>query len=81
MFPYLYHCLCVTFFCLLYSAAVYANRHYLNIYRRTHPERLAQNGEGKPQIHGDVFIHPTASVHPSAVVSKNKQLAYTIFFT
>lgn len=55
-------------FCLYYSAAIYTNRHYLAIYRRTHPERLAVNGEGKPKVTGDVFIHPTAQVHPTAVV-------------
>ena len=52
-----------------FRAAVYANRHYLNIYRRTHPDRLASNKEDGPKIIGDVFIHPTASVHPTAVVS------------
>ena len=57
--------------CILLStdrAAIYANRHYLAIYKRTHPERLAVNSEGKPRITGDVFIHPTAQVHPTAVV-------------
>lgn len=53
------------------GAAVYANRHYLTIYQRTHPERLAKNAEGKPKIIGDVFIHPTASVHPTAVLGPN----------
>lgn len=53
------------------GAAVYANRHYLTIYQRTHPERLAKNAEGQPKIIGDVFIHPTASVHPTAVLGPN----------
>ncbi|XP_005099945.1 mannose-1-phosphate guanyltransferase alpha-B isoform X2 [Aplysia californica] len=53
------------------GAAVYANRHYLAIYQRTHPERLAKNCEGKPRIIGDVFIHPTAIVHPTAVLGPN----------
>ncbi|XP_041374507.1 LOW QUALITY PROTEIN: mannose-1-phosphate guanyltransferase alpha-B-like [Gigantopelta aegis] len=53
------------------GAAVYANRHYLAIYKNTHPERLAVNGDGKPRIIGDVFIHSTASVNPSAVLGPN----------
>ncbi|KAH9488109.1 hypothetical protein Btru_065389 [Bulinus truncatus] len=53
------------------GAAVYANRHYLAIYRSKHPERLAKNGEGLPKIIGDVFIHPTATVHPTAVLGPN----------
>uniref|UniRef100_A0A2C9JK36 Uncharacterized protein n=1 Tax=Biomphalaria glabrata TaxID=6526 RepID=A0A2C9JK36_BIOGL len=53
------------------GAAVYANRHYLAIYRDKHPERLAKNGEGLPKIIGDVFIHPTAIVHPTAVLGPN----------
>lgn len=53
------------------GAAVYANRHYLAIYQRTHPERLAKNAEGQPRVIGDVFIHPTATVHPSAVLGPN----------
>ena len=55
-------------FTFLSRAAVYANRHYLAIYQKYHPERLSKNGDGKPRIIGDVFIHPTATVHPSAVV-------------
>ena len=51
-----------------FSAAIYANRHYLRIYEGTHPERLAQNGDDKPKVIGDVFIHPTATVDPSAKV-------------
>lgn len=52
----------------IFRAAVYANRHYLAIYKSSHPERLAKNGEGLPKVIGDVFIHPTATVHPTAVV-------------
>lgn len=62
------------------GAAIYANRHYLKLYRMTNPSRLAQNldncnGNGKihkdehAEIIGDVYIHPTAQVHPTAVVS------------
>jgi len=51
------------------SATIYANRHYLNIYHRTHAQRLAVNAPEKPKIIGDVFIHPQAVVHPTATVS------------
>lgn len=53
------------------GAAVYANRHYLNIYHRTHPELLATNAVDKPRIIGDVYIHPTATVHPTATLGPN----------
>ena len=52
------------------GAAVYANRHYLDLFRRTRPERLAQSsGEGSPRILENVFIHHGAKIHPDAVVS------------
>lgn len=51
-----------------FRAAIYANRHYLALYQNWHKERLARSGELKPQIIGDVYIHPTADVHPTAVV-------------
>lgn len=58
------------------GAAIYANRHYLALYRSTHPERLANQGrrEGDADavlpctVLQDVYIHPTASVHPTATV-------------
>ncbi|XP_014772370.1 mannose-1-phosphate guanyltransferase alpha-A isoform X1 [Octopus bimaculoides] len=53
------------------GAAVYANRHYLAIYNKTHPERLAVNTEDSPKIIGDVYIHPTAQVDPTCVVGPN----------
>ena len=64
-------------------AAVYANRQFLRSYRERHPERLARgaaSGAGAgvgggtcadaegPTIVGDVYIHPTARIHPTAVV-------------
>ena len=55
--------------CFYPSAAIYANRHYLNIYHRTHPERLVKPGKLSPKVIGDVFIHPTATVHHTATVS------------
>jgi mannose-1-phosphate guanylyltransferase len=55
------------------SSVIYANRHYLEIYRMYHPERLfkQQNESKGPTIIGDVFIHPTACVSPSAVLGPN----------
>lgn len=37
------------------------------LFRERRPDRLAKGD--KPTIVGDVFIHPTANVHPSAVVT------------
>lgn len=53
------------------GSAIYANRHYLDLYRRQSPQRLAQNFEGGPNIIGDVYIHHTASVHPTATLGPN----------
>ena len=52
----------------------------MNLFRKTNPERLSKaiehcNGSGpvkdpeSPEIIGDVFIHHTAKVDPTAVVS------------
>lgn len=49
------------------GSAIYANRHYLELYRSHHPQRLAQNQEAT--VIGDVYIHQSASVHPTSVVS------------
>lgn len=53
------------------GSAIYANRHYLELYRREHPERLAQPGPDGPTILGDVFVHATASVDPTATLGPN----------
>lgn len=53
------------------GSAIYANKHYLNLYHVQHPERLAKNSPGHPQIIGDVFIHPTATVHSTATLGPN----------
>lgn len=83
----------------LFSAVIYANRHILSLYERTHPHRLAKmsipsssnlqmlddpinsslvvmNGNCQPSICGPiiighVFIHPTASIDRTAVVSRH----------
>ncbi|XP_014255529.1 mannose-1-phosphate guanyltransferase alpha-A [Cimex lectularius] len=50
------------------GAAIYANRHYLQLYRHTHPERLCTNNKN---IIGDVYIHPTAILDPTACIGPN----------
>lgn len=54
------------------GSAIYANRHYLELFRKTRPEMLADNTNNNyitgPTIIGDVYIHPSASVDPSATV-------------
>ena len=52
----------------VFKSAIYATRLYLELYKKNHPNRLAKNGEGMPKIIGDVFIHPSATVDPTAVV-------------
>lgn len=54
------------------GSAIYANRHYLALYRERQPERLA-NSRCKTRntpckIIGDVFIHQTAQIDPTCVV-------------
>ncbi|KAG1654935.1 Mannose-1-phosphate guanyltransferase alpha-A [Nymphon striatum] len=53
------------------ASAIYANRHYLSLYKQHHPERLAKFGGNQATIIGDVYIHPTASVHPTATLGPN----------
>ncbi|KAI6232632.1 NTP-transferase domain-containing protein [Aphelenchoides fujianensis] len=50
------------------GAALYANRHYLELYRKHAPERLCSD---RAQIVGDVFIDPTAIVHKTAKIGPN----------
>lgn len=50
------------------GSAIYANRHYLDLYRTKHPERLC-GPKGICEIIPDVYIHETASIHPTAVVN------------
>ncbi|KAL3853966.1 hypothetical protein ACJMK2_013267 [Sinanodonta woodiana] len=60
------------------GAVIYANRHYLELYRDTHLDRLAKNGEGKPKVIGDVFIHSSAQVHPTAVLGPNVSIGKNV---
>ena len=55
------------------ASAVYANRHYLQLYKTKRPERLASSAGGSVacNIIGNVFIHPTARIHSSAVIGPN----------
>uniref|UniRef100_V5GWX6 Mannose-1-phosphate guanyltransferase alpha-A n=1 Tax=Anoplophora glabripennis TaxID=217634 RepID=V5GWX6_ANOGL len=54
------------------GSAIYANRHYLELYKLKHPERLfTPSGEGSCKIIPDVHIDPTASIHPTAVLGPN----------
>ncbi|TMW52101.1 hypothetical protein DOY81_002818 [Sarcophaga bullata] len=61
------------------GSAIYANRHYLELYKKTHPERLANAGVKHGEEDGnlicsiisDVHIHPSATVHHTAVLGPN----------
>lgn len=55
------------------GSAIYANRHYLELYQATHPERLvkASVDGGSCHILPDVYIHATANVHSSATIGPN----------
>ncbi|XP_071791471.1 mannose-1-phosphate guanyltransferase alpha-A-like isoform X1 [Asterias amurensis] len=53
------------------GSAIHANRLYLGLYHDTHPDRLAQNNDNGPRVHGDVFIHPTARVDATATLGPN----------
>ena len=56
---------------MIISSAIYANRLYLELYNKYHPNRLSSNKKGFPIIIGNVFIHPSANVDGSAVVCCN----------
>lgn len=51
------------------GSAIYANRNYLKLYRKTNPELLRVDSPSGPKIIGDVFIDPSAIVDPTATVS------------
>ncbi|XP_022702139.1 mannose-1-phosphate guanyltransferase alpha-B-like isoform X1 [Varroa jacobsoni] len=53
------------------GSAIYANRHYLEMYNNRKDERLTLQTPNGPKIIGDVYIHPTANVHSSAVIGPN----------
>ncbi|KAL0268220.1 UNVERIFIED_CONTAM: hypothetical protein PYX00_010246 [Menopon gallinae] len=53
------------------GGAIYANRHYLALYKENFPARLAQDGKRQCKIIGDVYIHPTACIDSTAVLGPN----------
>nr|CAD7603122.1 unnamed protein product [Timema genevievae] len=57
------------------GSTIYANRHFLELFRTRHRERLVLNGDRGDsemcRIIGDVHIHPTATVHNSATLGPN----------
>uniref|UniRef100_T1IPH8 Uncharacterized protein n=1 Tax=Strigamia maritima TaxID=126957 RepID=T1IPH8_STRMM len=60
------------------GSAIYANRHYLDLYHRNCPERLAKNEPGSPHIIGDVYLHPSAVVHPTATLGPNVSIGKSV---
>lgn len=53
------------------GSAIYANKRYLETYKSTASEPLSVNGPDKPEIVGNVFIHPTAVVDSTAKIGPN----------
>ncbi|XP_066140801.1 mannose-1-phosphate guanyltransferase alpha [Euwallacea fornicatus] len=54
------------------SAAIYANRHYLELYKEKHPERLSTGKRAEQcTIILDVHIDSSATIHPTAVIGPN----------
>jgi len=60
------------------GSAIYANRHYLALYNKTNAERLTKEGKTTPKIIGDVFIHESASVDPTAVLGPNVSIGKNV---
>jgi len=72
------------------ASAIYANRHYLGLYRLRHPERLAgseaySNGNdtrnadsNQAKVIENVFVHPTATIHPTAVIGPNVSIGANV---
>lgn len=55
------------------GSAIYANRRFLDLYRRTTPAclRIQKYTEVPCKIIGNVYIHPTATVHSTAMLGPN----------
>lgn len=64
------------------GSAIYANRRFLDLYKRMNPERLAkrrtEDNNSLCTIIGDVCIHPTATIHSTAVVRVNFQTSIEV---
>lgn len=52
----------------LCSLSLKASENYLSLYHTTNPALLAQNGGVTGLVKGDVFVHPSAKVAPTAKV-------------
>ncbi|XP_051165429.1 mannose-1-phosphate guanyltransferase alpha-A [Leptopilina boulardi] len=61
------------------GAAIYANRHYLSLYRERKPDRLTSVINHEDKIIGDVYIHPTATVDPTCVLGPNVSIGENAF--
>ncbi|CAG2105378.1 unnamed protein product [Medioppia subpectinata] len=57
------------------GSAIYANRNYLKLYRKTTPQLLSLDTPSGPKILGDVFIDPSASIDPSATIGPNVSIS------
>lgn len=55
------------------GSAIYANRRFLDLYRRTNPAclRMQKYTEFSCNIIENVYIHPTATIHSSAMVNSS----------
>ncbi|CAK9817172.1 Mannose-1-phosphate guanyltransferase alpha-A [Anthophora quadrimaculata] len=53
------------------GSAIHANRHYLALFKAKNPNHLASTVSGPCQIIGDVYIHPSATVHSTTVLGPN----------
>jgi len=60
------------------GSAIYANRHYLALYNKTNTERLTKEDKTTPKIIGDVFIHESATVDPTAVLGPNVSIGKNV---
>jgi len=52
------------------GSAIYANRHYLALYKQKQPNRLASTSSALCHITGDVYIDPSAIIHPTSTVRR-----------
>jgi len=60
------------------GSAIYANRHYLALFREAHKDRLVSAKVTSARIIGDVFIHPSAEVDPTAVLGPNVSIGKNV---
>ncbi|RWS01288.1 mannose-1-phosphate guanyltransferase alpha-A-like protein, partial [Dinothrombium tinctorium] len=60
------------------GSAIYANRHYLDLFHKTHPQLLYQSTKTGPKIIGDVYIHKSAIVSASATIGPNVSIGPSV---